>query len=193
MKPLHQLSTVLLITGTLALSACQKASDKAVEAGVEKAFEARMEAEGHRDAKVDLSGGGFKVESKDAEGRVTSLQMASATVTDQERLLPLYPGATHEAGSDTLTKMPEGTHAFVGMTSKDDPAKIIAFYREQMTKKWPTGMTISEMSTGDGGVLTATLADGSASVAVTVGPDESGQGRGISIMAQTANLQGNKP
>jgi hypothetical protein len=175
------MSVAFVLVSLLALPGCQKATEKAAEITMEKAMEDKLKSEG-TDAKVDLSDKGFKAEMTDANGQKSSVQMGGAKVTEAELQVPIYPGAQHDPSTDSLTKASGDTMALVVMTTKDDPAKVQAFYRDYITKKWPKGQSIAETQGGpsDTRLLMSTREDGSLSVTVSIEPAEAGSK--VSIM-----------
>ncbi len=134
---------LLAATTVWALSACGKATETATE----KMIESQMAKEGGK-AKVDLSGGGMKVTTTDASGKVSQMEMGTAKVSEADIGLPFYPGTQPKEGAMTKISTPEGSAVTVMLHSADAPDKVAAFYRDKL-KGAAQGKQFTDMSSGD--------------------------------------------
>jgi hypothetical protein len=130
-------ASVFLLVG------CGKVSEKASE----KVIESQLSKDGTQ-AKVDLSGGGFKMTSTDASGKTTQLDMGAAKVSEADLGLAFYPGTQPREGGSTRISTPEGTTYTVTLHSDDAPDKVATFYRDKL-KTQAEGKQFVE-SGGDG-------------------------------------------
>jgi hypothetical protein len=133
----------VVAASVLLLVACGKVSEKASE----KVIESQLSKDGTQ-AKVDLSGGGFKMTSTDASGKTTQLDMGAAKVSEADLGLAFYPGTQPREGGSTRISTPEGTTYTVTLHSDDAPDKVATFYRDKL-KAQAEGKQFVE-SGGDG-------------------------------------------
>ena len=107
----------------VALAACGKASETAAE----KMIESQISKDGTQ-AKVDMSGGGMKITTTDASGKVSQMEMGTAKVTEADIGLPFYPGTQPKEGAMTKISSPEGSMVTVILHTTDAPDKVAGFY-----------------------------------------------------------------
>lgn len=170
---------LLPLTCILALAACGKATETAVE----KAIESGLEKDGQK-AQVDLSGSAAKVTVTDASGQSSQIEVGGAKVTESDLGVPLYPGATPVENASSRARTPEGTMAMMQLRSKDPPERVAAFYREQL-KSRAQGKTLADMSGGDGST-TLVLGDEGNQQGVQIHVGRSDDGSAIVITATRA-------
>ena len=166
---------LLAATTVLALSACGKASETAAE----KMIESQIGKDGTQ-AKVDLSGGGMKITTTDASGKVSQMEMGTAKVSEADIGLPFYPGTQPREGEMMKVSTPEGSTVTVTLRSDDAPAKVAGFYRDKL-KAQADGKQFSEMSSADAHLLI--LADDKSNQLTQVTVAKGGMGSDIQIMA----------
>ena len=167
---------LLAATTVLALAACGKVSETAAE----KMIESQIGKDGTQ-AKVDMSGGGMKITTTDASGKVSQMEMGTAKVSEADIGLPFYPGTQPREGEMTKVSTPEGSMVTVTLHSDDAPAKVAGFYRDKL-KAQAQGKQFTEMSAADAHTLM--LADDKSKqlTQVTVAKGD-GKGSEIQIMA----------
>jgi uncharacterized lipoprotein len=157
------------------LAACGKASETAAE----KMIEAQVSKDGTQ-AKVDMSGGGMKITTTDASGKVSQMEMGTAKVSEADIGLPFYPGTQPKEGAMTKISAPEGSMATVILHSDDAPEKVAAFYRDKM-KAAAAGKQFTDMNTGGTHMLMMGDDQNKQFTQVTVTP--AGKGSDIQIAA----------
>lgn len=145
------LCTGLVVVAAALLAACGKAQDKAAEKVVEKAIESSMSQDGAK-AKVDLSQNAMKIETTDASGRTTKMEMGSAKIGEDELGVPFYPGSQPVEGSAMRMASGGSTALQLGLHSSDPPDKVAAFYRDKL-KAMAQGRQMVDMSSSDGASL----------------------------------------
>jgi outer membrane lipopolysaccharide assembly protein LptE/RlpB len=144
----HPVLAALVATAVaLTLAGCGKAKEKASEKVAEKILESSMNKDGST-SKVDLSGGGTKVSTTDANGKTSVMEMGNAKVTEADLGLPMYPGSTALEGKSTRIVTPEGSMVSVELQSTEPQEKVAAFYRERI-KAMGAGGQVMDMSEGD--------------------------------------------
>ncbi|MES2960022.1 MAG: hypothetical protein V4792_17670 [Pseudomonadota bacterium] len=170
------MKTTLALLAAIALVACGKATETATE----KMIESQMSKDGTQ-AKVDLSGGGVKISTADASGKVSQMEMGLAKVSEADIGLPFYPGTAPKEGEMTKITTPEGSVVTVMLHSDDAPDKVAGFYRDKL-KAGAQGKQFTDMNTGGSHILM--LGDDKAKqfTQVTVMKNES-KGSDIQIMA----------
>ncbi len=134
--------TLALLT-VVVLAACGKATETAAE----KMIESQISKDGTQ-AKVDMSGGGMKITTTDASGKVSQMEMGTAKVSEADVGLPFYPGTQPKEGAMTKISTPEGSAVTVMLHSADAPDKVAAFYRDKL-KANAQGKQFTDMSSGD--------------------------------------------
>ncbi len=134
--------TLALLT-VVVLAACGKATETAAE----KMIESQISKDGTQ-AKVDMSGGGMKITTTDASGKVSQMEMGTAKVSEADVGLPFYPGTQPKEGAMTKISTPEGSAVTVMLHSADAPDKVAAFYRDKL-KGAAQGKQFTDMSSGD--------------------------------------------
>ncbi len=134
--------TLALLT-VVVLAACGKATETAAE----KMIESQISKDGTQ-AKVDMSGGGMKITTTDASGKVSQMEMGTAKVSEADLGLPFYPGTQPKEGAMTKISTPEGSAVTVMLHSADAPDKVAAFYRDKL-KANAQGKQFTDMSSGD--------------------------------------------
>jgi hypothetical protein len=140
--------TPIVLALTLALAACGKAKEAASEKIAEKMIESSISKDGTK-AKVDLSAGGAKVTTTDANGKTSQFEMGTAKITETEAGVPFYPGAALDGNGGTRMTSPEGTNLMVALTSTDPADKVSAFYRDKL-KPMAEGRQFIDMDSSDG-------------------------------------------
>ena len=106
----------LFLLAVLLLAACGKASETAAE----KMIESQASKDGTQ-AKVDMAGGGMKITTTDASGKVSQMEMGTAKVSEADIGLPFYPGTAPKEGAMTKISSPEGSMVTVALQSDDTP------------------------------------------------------------------------
>jgi hypothetical protein len=134
---------LVVAAGVLALTACGKATETAAE----KVIEAQIAKDGTK-AKVDLGGGGLKMTTTDASGKISHLEIGTAKVSEADIGLSFYPGTQPREGEATKVSTPDGTMVNVLLHSEDAPDKVAGFYRDKL-KARAEGKQFTEMS-GEG-------------------------------------------
>jgi hypothetical protein len=137
----------LAVATTLALAGCGKTEEAVQEKMVEKMMESQLEKDGGK-ASVDMSGGGTKVSTTDAQGRTTTMQIGNAKVEADEIGLPFYPGAEVLAEESRRMQTPESTMVQAALHSADDMNKVADFYREKL-RAMSANKTMMDNSTAD--------------------------------------------
>lgn len=174
-------SLAAALTASLALfSGCGKVQESAAEKAAEKAIEAGMAKDGGK-AKVDLSGGGMKIQTTDASGKTSQMEMGSAQVTEAELGVPFYPGTKPGEGQSTKISTPDGNAITTAMHSDDAAEKVAEFFRQKL-KAQAEGKQFTEMS-GGGGNYTLMLADEKDKGFVQVHVNKADKGSDIMISA----------
>ena len=166
----------LCLLCVVALAACGKASETAVE----KMIEAQVSKDGTQ-AKVDMSSGGMKITTTDAAGKVSQMEMGTAKVSETDLGLPFYPGTKPKEGEMTKISSPEGSMVTVVLHTDDAPDKVAAFYRDQF-KANSAGKQFTDMNTGAAHMLMLGDDKSKQFTQVTVSKNES-KGSDIQIMA----------
>jgi hypothetical protein len=166
----------LAILSVIALAACGKASETAVE----KVIESKMEKDGSK-AKVDLSSGGVKVTTTDASGKTSQMEMGTAKVSEADLGVPFYPGTQPRDGEMTKITTPDGSMVTVVLHSDDAPEKVASFYRDKL-KAQEQGKQLTDMSSNGTHMLALTDDKTKQITQVTVAKGES-KGSDIQIMA----------
>ncbi len=172
---MNRLALPLSITVALALAACGKVEEKTAE----KVIESSLSKDGTQ-AKVDLSSGGMKVTTTDANGQSTQMEMGNAKISEAELGLPFYPGAKLTDGSSTRLVSGGTAMMQVGLHTDDVPEKVAAFYRDKL-KAMSEGKQLMDMSSQDGASLT--LVDEKAKSSLQVHVSKAEKGSDLSIVA----------
>jgi len=141
----HTLTPIVL---ALTLAACGKAKETASEKIAEKIIESSISKDGTK-AKVDLSSGGAKVTTTDANGKTSQFEMGTAKISEAEAGVPFYPGAAVDGNGGTRMTSPEGTNLMIALTSTDPADKVSAFYRDKL-KPMAEGHQFIDMDSSDG-------------------------------------------
>jgi hypothetical protein len=158
------------------LAACGKASEKAAE----KVIESQIEKDGSK-SKVDLSGGGMKITTTDAAGKVSQVEIGTAKVGEADLGVPFYPGTKPREGEMSKVASPDGTMVTVTLHSSDSPEKVAGFYREKL-KAQAEGKQFTDMSSGDTQMLMLGDDKSKQVTQVTISKDE-GAGSAVHIMS----------
>lgn len=166
----------LALLSVLALAACGKASETAAE----KMIEAQIAKDGSQ-AKVDMSGGGMKITTTDATGKVSQMELGAAKVSEAALGVPFYPGTQPREGEMTKISSPEGSMVTVILHSDDAPDKVADFYRDKL-KAQSAGKQLTDMNSGGTHMLALTDDKSKQVTQVTVAKAES-KGSDIQIMA----------
>ena len=167
---------ILCLAVTAALSACNKAPEKAAEAMIESA----MQKDGTK-AKVDLSSGSTRITTTDASGKTSQMEMGGAKVGESDLGVPFYPGTKPGEGHSSKVSTPDGTMYTVMLNSSDPADKVAAFYRDRL-KGMSAGKQFMEMSGGDGGA-SLVLTDEKAKSMVQVNVMKADKGTDVQIVA----------
>ena len=170
----------LALLAVVALAACGKASETAAE----KMIESQISKDGTQ-AKVDMSsGGGMKITTTDASGKVSQMEMGTAKVSEADVGLPFYPGTQPKEGGMTKVTTPEGSMVTVILHSDDAPDKVAGFYRDKL-KAQAEGKQFTDMNAGGSQMLMMVDDKTKQTTQVTVTKGES-KGSDIQIMANKA-------
>lgn len=137
----------LAVATALALAGCGKTEKAVEERMVEKMMESQLEKNGGK-ASVDMSGGGTKVSTTDAQGNTVTMELGNAKVGADEIGLPFYPGAEVLAAESRRMRTPESTMAQAALHSADDMDKVADFYREKL-RAMSANKTMMDNSTAD--------------------------------------------
>jgi len=166
----------LALIGVLALAACGKATETAAE----KMIESQIAKDGTQ-AKVDMSGGGMKITTTDAAGKVSQMELGAAKVSEADIGVPFYPGTQPREGEMTKISSPEGSVVTVILHSDDAPDKVAGFYRDKL-KAGSEGKQFTDMNSGGTHMLMLGDDKNKHFTQVTVSKNES-KGSDIQIMA----------
>jgi hypothetical protein len=163
----------------VALAGCGKAQDAAGEKAVEKMIESSLSKDGAQ-AKVDLSQGGMKVQTTDASGKTTQLELGGAKVSEAELGVPFYPGAEPTEGSGMRVAAGDSVSLQLGLRSKDAFDKVASFYRDKL-KAMSDGKQFTDMSSDEGASLS--LMDDKAKTSLQVHVTKADKGSEIAILS----------
>jgi len=166
----------LALLSVLALAACGKASETATE----KLIESQIAKDGSQ-AKVDMSGGGMKITTTDATGKVSQMELGQAKVSEAELGVPFYPGTQPREGGMTKISSAEGSVLTVMLHSDDAPDKVADFYREKL-KAGAAGKQFTDMNSAGSHMLMLGDDKNKQFTQVTVSKSEN-KGSEIQIMA----------
>ena len=166
----------LALIGVLALAACGKATETAAE----KMIESQISKDGTQ-AKVDMSGGGMKITTTDAAGKVSQMELGTAQVSEADIGVPFYPGTQPREGEMTKISSPEGSVVTVILHSDDAPDKVAGFYRDKL-KAGSEGKQFTDMNSSGTHMLMLGDDKNKHFTQVTVSKNES-KGSDIQIMA----------
>ena len=179
MKPIS--NRLIVVAAVAALAACGKAQDKASEKVTEKMIESAIEKDGSK-AKVDMSGGGFKVSTTDASGKTSQIEMGTVQVSEADLGVPIYPGTKPTEGQSSKVSTPDGDAITTFMHSDDAPDKVAAFYRDKL-KAQAAGKQFTAMDGNDGTAMFM-LNDDKAKSVLQVHVVKAEKGTDIQIVAQ---------
>lgn len=166
----------LAVLALVLLAACGKASETATE----KMIESQISKDGTQ-AKVDMAGGGMKITTTDASGKVSQMEMGTAKVSEADVGLPFYPGTAPKEGAMTKITSSEGSMVTVTLHSDDAPDKVAGFYRDKL-KVGAEGKQFTDMNSGGTHMLMLGDDKSKQFTQVTVTKNES-KGSDIQIMA----------
>jgi hypothetical protein len=180
MKPTSN-RLIVVVAVVAALAACGKAQDKASEKITEKMIESAIEKDGSK-AKVDMSGGGYKVSTTDASGKTSQVEMGTVQVSEADLGVPFYPGTKPADGQSSKVSTPDSVAITTSMHRDDAPDKVAGFYRDKL-KAQAAGKQFTDM-TGNDGTAMFMLNDEQAQSALQVHVVKAEKGTDIQIMAQ---------
>ncbi len=121
-------------------------------------------------------------DGKEASGTVTvesadgTVKYGANTNIKAPAWVPMYPGANAQGTFSAEAK--DGAQNTFTFKTSDSPAKVIAFYQDQLKA---AGFTVTQMTSDQGGLVTGEMADKSKTITVTVG--SSAEGTQGSVMA----------
>lgn len=135
-----------------------------------------------RSVDVDTSSGEVTVRTPGGTMKVAE----SKSVTEAELGVPFYPGAEQQTGGSWEMSGGEGGGSMRTVTfhTEDEPAKVMAFYKEKFA-----GRTTSVFESAEGGMIQVGDKDRQDGVLITVGRDE---GEGVTTIA-IVRTQSHKP
>jgi len=116
----------------------------------------------------------FSVAGDGANGTVT-VESADGTVkygtntVKAPSWVPIYPGASTQGTYSAEAK--DGAQNTFAFKTKDAPAKVIAFYQDQLKAG---GFTVTQVTSDQGGMVTGETADKMKTITVTVGSSSDG-------------------
>lgn len=80
------------------------------------------------------------VTMSDSKGE--SMTMSAGAVTEKDLGLPFYPGSSEsKTGMSMITKTQDDTAVVCTRTTKDDPSKVVDFYKDKITDGKPVSMS----------------------------------------------------
>ena len=151
--------------------ATQKATEKMIEASINK---------DGSNAQVKLGDGGATVQGTDEKGNAFKMEMGSAKLSEADLDMPFYPGAKPTENGGTRIVNGDGAMLSQELSSTDAPAKVAAWYREQLKPRM-AGNTVIDQAQDQGMTLSILPAkDGNFSLTVNVSGDD--QGSKIALM-----------
>lgn len=127
-----------------------------------------------KEAKISVAGDGNNgsVSVESADGTVKF----GAGSAKAPAWVPIYPGASTQGAYSAETK--DGSQNTFTFKTKDAPAKVIAFYQDQLKS---AGFTVTQVVSDQGGMVTGEMSDKTKTITVTVG--SSSEGTEGSVMA----------
>jgi hypothetical protein len=178
--PAQLMPTLCLAALCLALlPGCGKVTEMATQKATEKLIEAQVNKDGGN-AQVKLGDGGVKVEGTDEQGKSFKMEMGSAKLTEADLDMPFYPGAKPTENGGTRIVNGDGAMLSQELSSTDAPAKVAAWYREQLKPRMAGNTVIDQAQ--DQGMSLSILPnkEGNSSLTVSVSADD--QGSKIALM-----------
>jgi hypothetical protein len=175
----HAASATLVVVSVLALCACGKTQEAAGEKATEKMIESSLSKDGTQ-AKVELSQGGMKVQTTDAAGKTTQLELGGVKFSEADLGVPFYPGAKPTEGSGMRVATGDSVSLQLGLRSNDAFDKVAAFYRDKL-KAMSDGKQFTDMGGDDGASLS--LIDEKAKTSVQVQVSKADKGSEIAILS----------
>jgi hypothetical protein len=161
------------------LPGCGKVTEMATQKAAEKMMEASINKDGSQ-VQVKLGEGGVKAEGTDENGKSFKMEMGSAKLTEADLGVPFYPGAKPDDNGGTRIVNGDGAMMSQALSSPDDPAKVAAWYREQLKPRM-AGNTVIDQAEGKGMSLSILAGkDGNSSLTVSVSAAD--QGSAITLM-----------
>ncbi|WP_028312617.1 hypothetical protein [Derxia gummosa] len=131
---------------------------------------------------LQIAGNGVRATSVDGQGHATSYEVARADLGEAELGAPLYPGARLPADGGTRLAGASSELLVMRLGTRDAPAMVAAFYREQLRAR-ADGRQLIDLTEPDGeAVFLLTRADSTA-IQVRVRSDADG-GSEITLTAQ---------
>lgn len=176
--PIFCLSACCLAALAL-LPGCGKVTEIATQKATEKMIEASINKDGSN-AQVKLGDGGATVQGTDEKGNAFKMEMGSAKLSEADLDMPFYPGAKPTENGGTRIVNGDGAMLSQELSSTDAPAKVAAWYREQLKPRM-AGNTVIDQAQDQGMTLSILPAkDGNFSLTVNVSGDD--QGSKIALM-----------
>lgn len=163
---------LVVLVAALALvstTGCRKAKEKLAQKAAEKALSA-----GGVDVDLGSSGGGTTTIRDPKGGGVVQIGTGAKLPDGWPSDVPSYPGATVR----TAVKTPEGMQTV--MTTKDDPSKVMGFYKGKLP-----GKVQGEMDMGE--VKTIAMKDTSRDITATVSSGSDGETTIMLVVATKKN------
>ncbi len=176
----HQAAhSALAVAIALALCACGKTQEAAGQKATEKMIESSLSKDGTQ-AKVDLSQGGMKVQTTDATGKTTQMELGGAKFSEADLGVPFYPGAKPTEGSGMRVATGDSVSLQIGLRSSDGFDKVAAFYRDKL-KAMSDGKQFIDMPGDDAASLS--LMDDKAKTSLQVHVTKADKGSEIAILS----------
>jgi len=177
------------VAGAVADKAADAVKQKAEDALRDKATASMIESQINQNgaqAKVDVQGGGVKVEGKDEKGQAMLMEMGSARISEQELGLPYYPGAKPVENKATRMVTNGVQMLQVELSSTDDAKKVADWYRARM-KTQGEGRIVMDQGKDKGMSLSISDTRSESSLIIDISADGGGSGTGsvISLMSST--------
>lgn len=115
--------------------------------------------------------------------------ITTTTPTEAQVGVPVYPGAKSEGGISLNS--PDQTQGIAAVTlySNDPPEKVVAWYRQQLSGK----PEYSELLGASNQLMATFRPDSTTTKMVTVGPNTSGDGKGLTKIAITTSKDTSSP
>jgi hypothetical protein len=170
---------VALAAAVLA-SACGRPADPAaVEASAEQA----LKSHGAKDAAVDLQSGAFRATITQGDGREQRVVVGSEVVSAADFALPYFPGATADAQRSSRMSSGAGEVATVVLVTPEPPARVLAFYREQLQARPTAGQGPALEVPASGGAVSIVTVEEAIGRATQVTIEPAGAGSEITLLS----------
>lgn len=168
-----------ILTASLLLAACGKASETTSEKLAEKLIESQMTKDGTK-ANVDLSSGAAKITTTDASGKTATMELGGAKVSEADLGIPFYPGSSPVDNAASRMVTPDGVVVSVTLNSSDPADKVADFYRDKLRAQ-SQGKQFMDM--GGEGEATLMVVDGKSKTSTQVHVAKADNGSEITIVS----------